>query len=55
MRSFLNATRCMSFGNLLEKILLNIFSVSLHLNDWIMIYILAVVTYNVKRYARLKV
>jgi len=50
MRSFRNATRCMSFGNFLEKVLLNIFSVSLHLNDWIMINTLIAMTYNVKRH-----
>ena len=38
MRSFLKATRCISFGNFFEKFRLNIFSVSLHLKDWIMMY-----------------
>lgn len=54
MRSFLKATCCISFGNFFEKILLNIFSVSLHLNDWIINNILNHVTYNVKRYILFK-
>jgi len=50
MRSFRKATCWISFGNFFEKNLLNIFSVSLHLNDWIMFSNLITITYNVKRY-----
>jgi hypothetical protein len=52
IRSFLKAIRWISLGNFFEKILLNIFSVSLHLNDWIIIYKITTITHNVKRYIR---